>query len=464
MFDCLHSQFPYVLSGVNAQLKPKAWLELLTSGSGIDPDLHYLLDGIMYGFHVIDIDCPLEGYYCRNYSSCFIDENKNKLNDIIGDEFRAGKLSKVNQRPKCVHALGAIKKKGSNKVRPITDCSRPELSVNDYMHRTQDRFSYVTIDKVVGSIVEGNYTYLSTLDLASAYRSVMISPHDRPYFGIEWQGDWYVDNFLCFGSRSAPFIFTRLTEAICRYFRDLGIQCFGYLDDIICLSRSFEEGIKDQLFLLSTLRRLGFYIAWHKVSSPAQVCTYLGIVLDIEKRQLRLPTDRLARVRKELEFWNGRKKASEKQLSILIGHLCHCAKIIRGGDLYLHFLFAALNESRSKRKIKLSENFHRDLSWWVLCLERFNFAPMCDWKSKSVSVTVLSGSYIMTSSWGIVLPRLLGRASMSVGTEVISGLIFHCLKRVMLDMKNRMKVLICRFQKSCCMMMLHLKYVLYGRW
>lgn len=380
-----------------AQLKPRAWLDMLTVGSGIDPDLHYLLDGIVNGFHVVDPNCMLIGYECSNYSTCFSEENRSKLNKIVDGEKESGKITPVSDAPLCVHALGAVKKKGSLKIRPITDCSQPELSVNNCMERVQDSFTFVTIDKVVSSIIEGKYSHMSTVDLASAYRSVMISPADRPYFGIKWEGQYYVDNFLCFGSRSAPFIFSRLTDSICRYMIDQGVMCHSYLDDIICLSRSFEEGIRDQLLLICTLRKLGFFIAWQKVTSPAPVTTYLGIVLDIENKRLSLPNDRIGKVYSELDFWVGRKKATEKQLSILIGHLCHCARIVRGGNLYLFFLFEALRESKSKRKIKLSENFHRDLSWWRLCLDRFNFAPMADISVSSRCIMLESGFFTMTT-------------------------------------------------------------------
>lgn len=373
---------------------------MLTSGSGIDPDLHYILDGVVNGFHVVDPDADLEGYECKNYSSCFTDNNEKKMCDIIEGEFCSGKLSLVNNIPKCVHALGAVRKRGSCKIRPITDCSRPELSVNNYMERVQDGFSYVTISRIVSSIIEGNYTYMSTVDLASAYRSVLISPMDRPFFGIKWEDKYFVDNFLCFGSRAAPFIFSRLTDSVCRYMVDRGVRCFSYLDDVICLSRSFEEGVRDQLFLIHTIRRLGFFIAWNKVTSPSPVTTYLGIVLDIDRKQLSLPVDRLERVRAELAFWDNRKKATEKQLSILIGHLCHCAKIIRGGSLYLFFLFEALRESKKKRKIKLSKNFHSDLSWWRLSLDLFNFLPMIEAVSSDRQIVLESGYHTVLTDLG----------------------------------------------------------------
>lgn len=86
-----------------------------------------------------------------------------------------------------------------------------------------------------------------------------------------------MDSCLCFGSRSAPFIFNRITDAVCRYLRDRGILCFNYLDDIICVSGNIDSGVRDQLEVIRILRYLGFYIALKKICSPTRVCVYLGI-------------------------------------------------------------------------------------------------------------------------------------------------------------------------------------------
>lgn len=49
------------LYGVRSQLKPYAWLEMLTSGSGVDPDFHFLLDGVVNGFRVVNKETDIRG-------------------------------------------------------------------------------------------------------------------------------------------------------------------------------------------------------------------------------------------------------------------------------------------------------------------------------------------------------------------------------------------------------------------
>lgn len=358
-----------------------------------DPDIHFILNGIFYGFKVIDIDTDIIPYSCKNYSSCLVEGNFEKLKKLLRSEVDEQKLSIVDEKPFCVHSMGVIGKKGTAKIRPITDCSKPEgKSVNCYMETVQDKFHYVTVENIVSHMIEGKLWVMSTVDLASAYRSVMIRPVDRCYFGLAFEGQYLVDNCLCFGSRCSPFIFNRLTDSICRFLRGKGLSCWNYLDDIICLSKDITSGIEDQLFLIQTLRRLGFYIAWNKVRSPTRKCVYLGIEIDTVEMCLRLPADRLDKLRTELLFWSKRRKATEKQLQILAGHLSHCAKIIQGANLYMHFLYGILEEARTKRKVKLTSEFHDVLQWWMNLAFSFNSVPIVDIKRNRSWISVTSGT------------------------------------------------------------------------
>ena len=255
----------------------------------------FILDGVLNGFKIVDPSADIPIYSCENYSSCFKDDNYAKMNNIMRAELDAGKLSHVPTAPAQVHALGAVPKPNGS-VRHITDCSRPTLSsVNNHMYQTFSKFSYNTIDDAIKYVTPDSY--MATVDLQDAYRSVPISPLDRTHFGLKWdfgQGPVYLaDNFLCFGSKCSAFIFNRLTDAVARFMTKKGYLCFNYLDDFIIISPSFGECCSAQQFLISTLRLLGFYISWRKVESPSKYCRYLGIDIDAANQLLYLPPDKL---------------------------------------------------------------------------------------------------------------------------------------------------------------------------
>lgn len=419
--DVVNSSTPYYLAGVRSQLNPLNWLYMLSEGETYDIDTHYVLDGVLNGFHVVD-DCPnIEGYFCRNYASCYSDENLKKLRKLVDSECNSGKLTLVHKPCLCTHALGVIRKKDTRKIRPITDCKRPiDLSVNNFTDHVWERFSFVTVEAVVGSILEGKH-FVSTIDLANAYRSVLITPENRQYFGLELDGVYYRDNFLCFGSRAAPFVFNRLTDTISRYMGKLGITCYNYLDDLICLSSTYDKGVQDQLTLLRQLRKLGFYISWEKVVSPSQVATYLGIEIDTVEMKMRLPEEKIQKLRKELEFWHGKNKATYKQLQILAGHLSHGSRMIQGGKLYMYFLFDLLKKSEGKRRVKLTPDFHRDLSWWWVFLEEFNSVPISDIKSQMSWLTFFdAGDCVCVSS-----PQIDIITQPLIGDDVVVSYVKH---------------------------------------
>lgn len=53
---------PFWLDGVKSQLKPKSWLKMLVSGSGVDPDIHFIIQGLMEGFKVVDYGANVDPY------------------------------------------------------------------------------------------------------------------------------------------------------------------------------------------------------------------------------------------------------------------------------------------------------------------------------------------------------------------------------------------------------------------
>ena len=227
---CYNTFDYHFIDGVYSPLKPKAWHDLLFFDNKLDFDALYLLDGVYNGFKVIDpmVNIPL--YDCKNYNSCFEGENAWKMDNVINRELSEGKFSIATGKPDQIHALGAVPKPNGS-VRHITDCSRPKnISVNNYMHQTFSSFAFNTIDTVIQEVTPKSY--MATVDLQDAYRSVPIYAGDRKHFGLCWNIEgsptYLTDNFLCFGSRCSAFIFNRLTDAVSRYMSKNGFICFNY--------------------------------------------------------------------------------------------------------------------------------------------------------------------------------------------------------------------------------------------
>ena len=347
---------------------------MLNEDNKWDFDSMFILDGVLNGFRVVDPDAEIPLYDCKNYNSCFSENNYEKMNQIMHSELSAGKISIANTKPLQIHALGAIPKPNGS-VRHITDCSRPVgKSVNKFMSSTFSKFSYNTIDDAITHVTTGSY--MATVDLQDAYRSVPIYPKDRQHFGLEWDfGDgptFLTDNFLCFGSKCSAFIFNRLTDAVSRFMTIRGHCCFNYLDDFIIIAESLDECCTAQNLLIATLRSLGFYISWKKVEGPSQYCRYLGIDIDAVNQRLLLPAEKIHKLDTELTFWKNKQTSTKIQMQRLCGTLNFCCKVVRGGRIFMFHMIQLLKHFNHNRRIELPPEFHKDLQWWISFSETFN--------------------------------------------------------------------------------------------
>ena len=174
--------------------------------------------------------------------------------------------------------------------------------------------------------------------VASAYRNVAIHPDDRPLPGMQWRGNYFVDLVLPFGLCSAPFIFTSMADLVewilvHNYGMDFLLH---YLDDFFTLGRPSSPLC--HFYLLTSVRlckRLGLPLYPDKVEGPATCLTILGIELDSNMRQARLPTEKRDRIVALLEEWSTKRFCKMRELESLIGHLHHACKVAPQGRTFL---------------------------------------------------------------------------------------------------------------------------------
>ena len=87
-------------------------------------------------------------------------------------------------------------------------------------------------------------------------------------------------------------------------------------------------------------------MAPEKVVGPTTSIVFLGILFDSVCQEIKLPEDKLARLRTELRTWGDRWLASIMQLQSLIGLLNHAAKVVRPGRPFLRSLIDTMKIPR----------------------------------------------------------------------------------------------------------------------
>ena len=381
-------------------------VDLLISYLSSHPDqtfASYIYTGLSNGFHIgFDRSSTRLQSASRNHPSSLA--NPSVVENHIATEVSAGRLVGPVAGPltPLVHVspLGLVPKSHQfDRWRMIVDLSFPHgNSVNDGIPPELCSLAYASVDDAVEHILQlGRSTQLVKLDLKDAYRMVPVHPHDQSLLGISWQGRTYVDRALLFGLRSAPKLFSAVADAIAWVLHCQGVRYqLHYLDDFLFLGAPATSEATATLSLVTNVfQHLGIPVATHKTEGPATCVTFLGILIDTQAYELRLPSDKLNRLQALLDRWLPRRSCTKKDLESLIGHLSHAATVVRPGRTFLRQFFTLLNTVNAPHHfIHLNASARADLLWWKCFLQDWNGTSLLPLPSPSVHVySDASGSW-----------------------------------------------------------------------
>ncbi len=359
----------------------------------------YVVDGIKTGFRV--------GYdHSKNLSCCGTNmvsalQHPEVVSNYLEQEVLLNRMLVVSpsQLPsiQChISPFGVIPKRAKpGKWRLIVDLSSPSnASVNDGIDKDMCSVSYITVDEIVDEILSlGQGTLMAKVDIKQAYRMVPVHPDDRHLLAVQWEGQTYIDKVLPFGLRSAPLIFTAVADALQWIMAKRGVYpVFHYLDDFITLGQSSSPQCQCNLEgIIQVCRDTGTPLEEDKCQGPAQAITFLGIELDTLSMEIRLPQEKLDRLRKLLAEWGGRKAGKKRDLLSLIGYLQHASKAVRQGRSFLRRLITLSTVVKNLDSfVRLNVSARSDILWWSLFAAQWNGTSMLvrfDKANPQVSVT-----------------------------------------------------------------------------
>ena len=184
---------------------------------------------------------------------------------------------------------------------------------------------------------------------------------------MTWEGHIYTDNCLPFGLRSVPKIFTAFADVLAWVLHHSGVRfLIHYLDDFLIFGSPFsDEGQSFLRIALSVLADLGVPVSLPKLEGPSTSVTFLGILIDTARMELRLPLDKLSRLRDLVARWRGRRSGSRSECESLLGHLSHAAVVIKPGRIFLRHLFSLMARvSMRHHYVHLDVMARADLAWW----------------------------------------------------------------------------------------------------
>ena len=85
-----------------------------------------------------------------------------------------------------------------------------------------------------------------------------------------------------------------------------------YLDNFLTMGPPQLPTFTNNLTVIKDIcSLLGIPLALEKIEGPSQNLTFLGITLDTDSMQARLPEDKLRRIQNQVATWLPRKKATK---------------------------------------------------------------------------------------------------------------------------------------------------------
>ena len=325
-----------------------AWEKALSS----HPDqayTRYICQGLRWGFRIgFQYGSPLKSAHSNMESA---DQHPEIISEYLHKECSLsrmlGPFSESSQLPTLAHQQIRSHSERPRKFRLITDLSFPPgQSINDGIDPGLCSLVYTTVDKVASQAAAlGRGALLAKVDIEAAYRLIPVHPQDRVLQGMRWRCRTYIDPMLPFGLRSAPKIFNAIADALHWNLVQSGVMwLFHYLDNYIMVAPSQSHLCQSWLDIpMIECAHRGVLIASHKMEGPGTVVTFLGILIDTGRGELRLPHDKLQRLKGRLDEWGDRKGCTHNELESLIGVLNHACKVVRPGRSFLRRMIDLLH-------------------------------------------------------------------------------------------------------------------------
>ena len=394
-------------------LQLAAWSAVLRS----HPDTEfagYILEGIQHGFR---IGYDYTAHTCTSATSNLpsAKDHPEIITEYIATEVAKGRILgpfPTHSIPDVqVSRIGVIPKKSKpGKWRLIMDLSFPHgKSVNDGIDADMASLSYIKVEKVATRAAQmGQGSLLAKFDIEEAYRIVPVHPDDKHLLGIVWNNQLHIDAALPFGLRSAPLIFTALADALQWAIQQRGVPYIAhYLDDFITIGPpNSDQCALNQQIIMATCKELGVPLAAHKSVGPTTCLTFLGIEIDTLAMELRLPRDKLNRLKDLLAEWQFKKVCSREMLESLLGHLNHASSVVRPGRSFIGRLISLLTDAKRKHRdiIRINSEARSDIRWWTTFVESWNGISILRDESLTQPVHEIwsdaSGSWGAGAFWG----------------------------------------------------------------
>jgi hypothetical protein len=124
-----------------------------------------------------------------------------------------------------------------------------------------------------------------------------------------------------------------------------------YLDDFILVGKKFSNDCSTLMnTFMNVCDELGVPIAENKTVGPSNIITFLGFIIDTVLMMVRIPEEKLQKLRHLLQPLLYKKKVSLKDLESLTGLMTYFSRVIPSSRAFIsrfYDLIAAVNNKKT---------------------------------------------------------------------------------------------------------------------
>ena len=170
-------------------------------------------------------------------------------------------------------------------------------------------------------------------------------------------------------------MFDTLSQAICYIAKNnyKVNNSLHLLDDFLTIDPPRADGERSMALLMMIFKRLNVPIAMHKTVGPVMCHEYLGIILDTQKMEARLPQEKIDRICDFIFKLHKRSSCTKREILQLPGHLNFASPVILPGRSFVSYLIKlSTTVSELHHFVHLNKECRIDLEFWLRFLKNWN--------------------------------------------------------------------------------------------
>ena len=217
---------------------------------------------------------------------------------------------------------------------------------------------------------------------------MFMDPGDIHLLGFVIDNKLYFDITLSMGARSSCICCQKTTDVITYIMEKEGFEDINYLDD---LGGAEVEDLAQQAFDLlgQIMINIGIRESTKKAVAPTSCMTFLGILFNTLEMTMTITPERCEEVRGILQAWLLREQASLRDMQQLLGKLNFLCSTVRAGRVFVSRIINLMKEC-GDRPVDLTEEFKKDLKWWLQFMNEFDGVTMvtdCRWAAPDTLIS-----------------------------------------------------------------------------